>query len=148
MCIPCIYICTPDSYIQFVTYHIHTCAQYPYKYSAHLIKTSTPLFGPFPIWGRCIKFSFSMFSGLVYFLSNSYLFVNHRSTTVLVFTSIFRVHITTSSVFLSICRNRLSLASIISSLTFAAPALALISSVTIRSFHMNSTRGLRVTNLD
>ena len=110
-------------------------------------------FGLFSIWGRHITLSFSMFSGLVllfsfliHICSPSYIvsFISFRTTSLHLsfhlpifqcpLTSIFHVLITTPScVFLSTCPNHLSLTSLIVSLIYATPALALISSFLIFS---------------
>ena len=101
-------------------------------------------FSLFHIWGRRIKFSFSVFSDLV-LLITVLLFPSclciislHLNFDLPIFRypliSIFHVLITTSSsVFLSACPNHLSLTSLIFSLMFATPALALISNVLIFS---------------
>ena len=92
----------------------------------------------FPIWGWRIKFSLSTFSGLVLLLSLLvspgclFLYITTLSFSLPMFrcppTSIFHVVITTSSsVFFSTWPSHPSLASLIFSLMFATPALALIS---------------------
>ena len=100
--------------------------------------SSSSAFSQFVGWR--IKFSISTFSGLVLLLCTPFsfmFFLYHHSTSVLVFISMsthFHVLITiSSSVFLSTWPNNPSLASLIVSLMFAAPALALISSVVIFS---------------
>ena len=92
--------------------------------NATYTRGSTPasLFDLFPIWGRRITFSISLFSDIVLLLS---LLVSHTHVHVIITTS--------SSVFLSTWPNHPSIAYLIFTLVFATAALARISSFLIFS---------------
>ena len=105
-------------------------------------------FGLFPYFGSSHEFSFSMFSGVVLLLSVplslSCVFSNitppqFRSSYLSVSTDFHVLITTSSSVFLSTWPNHLSLASLIFSLMFATPALALISSVLVSQYALFSS---------